>query len=819
MSKLGHSNSSSKSSSSTEYLNLWESTSGITKVDGVDGQGSVGSTGSKGSTTSGGVGKLRHLQSAGTENASKQSTIDESDPLYILRRERNLIQMDLINIQTLIRLTKGNLESLNEQFADQKYPPPDYLIEYEDLTTKLNDFQTQENTLLDQLDEIELKLDNYIIDSSVSPTSTTCPEVGSLNSCPETAGLDPDRMVGTSSASFGTSSSLYDASSVPFGTTSVTDGSNPLMNDDVDGQAVDTIPIHGSSSGLLRVQLPNQQRTTVPARVGLTLREALFKAMRRRKLRHETCLIFKLVTSSSSSYNNNHLLSPPPVSSGHGRSSPTQTAESPSKVLLDWNSESVAFSGQELLVECLEKVPITTSISHNFIRKTFFTLAFCEVCTKILFHGFKCDVCAFKFHQKCSGSVPSLCQPHLSPGGPNSGAGSGSGYLHRPPSPSSYGAVAAGTTLGQLYDPDYEPVTRNSQYWQHLLGMDSNNPVNIRSMEATVSISTARSSGVTRIGTRTTPSLLPLDLDHISAISGPGSNKSSNKGKASIEISEEGTDASGRERSTSAPNVHMINPRNLSNLAPPPTAPHKSGHFFFWDLGRKNTKLSTKVSDQKSGGKSSGASSSGYSSKGSSVSGSRGNNLANAIPVSSGTEVKGHDLASHSSKSRPRARSADESSAHRIGQKQKVDKRESTGIEDWEIPEEDIIWGPRIGSGSFGTVYKGSWHGPVALKRLHVAGLINSSGIGARTGPEAEVNKPTAAQLQAFKNEVAVLRKTRHVNILLFMGCVHQQLTIVTQWCEGSSLYKHIHILETRFDVRDVIDICRQTAQGMDYLQ
>ena len=38
-----------------------------------------------------------------------------------------------------------------------------------------------------------------------------------------------------------------------------------------------------------------------------------------------------------------------------------------------------------------------------------------------------------------------------------------------------------------------------------------------------------------------------------------------------------------------------------------------------------------------------------------------------------------------------------------------------------------------------------------------------------------------------YRNEVAVLRKTRHVNVLLFMGCVSKkgQLAIVTQWCEG----------------------------------
>ena len=67
---------------------------------------------------------------------------------------------------------------------------------------------------------------------------------------------------------------------------------------------------------------------------------------------------------------------------------------------------------------------------------------------------------------------------------------------------------------------------------------------------------------------------------------------------------------------------------------------------------------------------------------------------------------------------------------------------------------------------------------------------------------------------------MAVLRKTRHVNVLLFMGCVSKkgQLAIVTQWCEGSSLYKHLHVNEAKFELLNVIEIARQTSQGMDYL-
>ena len=50
------------------------------------------------------------------------------------------------------------------------------------------------------------------------------------------------------------------------------------------------------------------------------------------------------------------------------------------------------------------------------------------------------------------------------------------------------------------------------------------------------------------------------------------------------------------------------------------------------------------------------------------------------------------------------------------------------------------------------------------------------------------------------------------------MGCMAKpELAIVTQWCEGSSLYRHLHVSESRFEVLQLLDIARQTAQGMEY--
>ena len=39
----------------------------------------------------------------------------------------------------------------------------------------------------------------------------------------------------------------------------------------------------------------------------------------------------------------------------------------------------------EIKVEVRDFYPVTTSISHNFVRKTFFSLAFCETCRRLLF--------------------------------------------------------------------------------------------------------------------------------------------------------------------------------------------------------------------------------------------------------------------------------------------------------------------------------------------------------------------------------------------------------------------------------------------------
>ena len=64
---------------------------------------------------------------------------------------------------------------------------------------------------------------------------------------------------------------------------------------------------------------------------------------------------------------------------------------------------------------------------------------------------------------------------------------------------------------------------------------------------------------------------------------------------------------------------------------------------------------------------------------------------------------------------------------------------------------------------------RGNWHGDVAIKMLNM-----------------ETNLDHQAQLQAFKLEVAMLRKTRHENLVLFMGACMKQphLAVITRYVD-----------------------------------
>ena len=61
------------------------------------------------------------------------------------------------------------------------------------------------------------------------------------------------------------------------------------------------------------------------------------------------------------------------------------------QTLISWDMDISEIEGEEIKVEVSDVFPVTTSISHNFVRKTFFSLAFCEYCRKLLFQVSETD--------------------------------------------------------------------------------------------------------------------------------------------------------------------------------------------------------------------------------------------------------------------------------------------------------------------------------------------------------------------------------------------------------------------------------------------
>ncbi|XP_043464776.1 kinase suppressor of Ras 2 [Leptopilina heterotoma] len=130
-------------------------------------------------------------------------------------------------------------------------------------------------------------------------------------------------------------------------------------------------------------------------------------------------------------------------------------------------------------------------------------------------------------------------------------------------------------------------------------------------------------------------------------------------------------------------------------------------------------------------------------------------------------------------------------------------RQNSLSMREWDIPYDELKIGEPIGTGRFGTVYRGNWHGDVAIKVLNMDYYLDDD-----------------KTLEAFKLEVATFRKTRHENLVLFMGACMKppRLAIVTSMSKGMTLYTHIHLRKDKFNMNKTTIIAQQISQGIGYL-
>lgn len=120
-------------------------------------------------------------------------------------------------------------------------------------------------------------------------------------------------------------------------------------------------------------------------------------------------------------------------------------------------------------------------------------------------------------------------------------------------------------------------------------------------------------------------------------------------------------------------------------------------------------------------------------------------------------------------------------------------------FQEWNIDFSELTIGTRVGIGFFGEVFRGIWNGTdVAIKVFLEQDL-------------------TTENMEDFCNEIYILSRLRHPNVILFLGAcmVPPHLSMVTEYMEMGSLYYLIHMsgqkkrLSWRRRLKIIRDICR----------
>ncbi|XP_063714923.1 uncharacterized protein LOC134842489 isoform X1 [Symsagittifera roscoffensis] len=168
---------------------------------------------------------------------------------------------------------------------------------------------------------------------------------------------------------------------------------------------------------------------------------------------------------------------------------------------------------------------------------------------------------------------------------------------------------------------------------------------------------------------------------------------------------------------------------------------------------------------------------------------------------------------------------------------------------------QDVKIDKLIGHGRFASVYRGYWHGEVAVKVYNLpdasGDVCNNLTSTSATGSSNNANKiqitkdahqattrgsiigrssnslsdarrrsTTPHDTDIIMKDIKTLCKARHNNIVLFMAACRDPQTpaIITSLCKGKTLYRKIHQTRDEMPMPTIVTILEQTAQGMGYL-
>ncbi|KAL5727643.1 hypothetical protein ACHQM5_000817 [Ranunculus cassubicifolius] len=146
--------------------------------------------------------------------------------------------------------------------------------------------------------------------------------------------------------------------------------------------------------------------------------------------------------------------------------------------------------------------------------------------------------------------------------------------------------------------------------------------------------------------------------------------------------------------------------------------------------------------------------------------------------------------------------SSAESNSSRENSLTKEDRESLESLDECEILWDDLHLGEEIGQGAYAIVYRGIWDGSEVAVKVY------------------SENDYSESTLMDFKKEIAIMKRLRHPNVLLFMGAVYspERLAIVTEFLPRGSLFRTLHKSNQALDVRKRLRMSLDVARGMNYL-
>ncbi|KAI8533222.1 hypothetical protein RHMOL_Rhmol11G0280300 [Rhododendron molle] len=124
------------------------------------------------------------------------------------------------------------------------------------------------------------------------------------------------------------------------------------------------------------------------------------------------------------------------------------------------------------------------------------------------------------------------------------------------------------------------------------------------------------------------------------------------------------------------------------------------------------------------------------------------------------------------------------------------------GTDVWEIDPQLIKFQTKVASGSYGDLYKGTYCSQeVAIKVLKPERI------------DSNLQKE-------FAQEVFIMRKVRHKNVVQFIGACTKPPTfcIVTEFMSGGSVYDYLHKQKGTFKLPSLLRVALDISKGMNYL-